>query len=222
MAHFPIFIDIEDKRCLVIGGGRVAARKVETLCQYGAAVRVISPKICQEIISLLSSPDQAGCSIEKKAPSREELEDEIRKAILVVAASGDRETNHQTALISQRFGIPVNVVDAPSECTFLFPAVVKKGNISVGINTGGNSPIVSARIRRETEENIPDYYADIADQLGDLRQEIRERIPEVEMRRAFLKKAAGLAFEKGRALTEKEIEELYEVKGNDRINGTTG
>jgi siroheme synthase-like protein len=209
MAHFPIFIDIESKRTLVIGGGRVAARKVETLRQYGAAVRVISPEICKEITTLFSSPDQAGCSIVKKAPSGEELEDEIREAVLVVAASGDRETNHLTAQISQRLGVPVNVVDEPSECTFLFPAVVKKGNISVGINTGGQSPIVSARIRRETEENIPDYYADIADQLGALRQEIRERIPEVGMRRTFLKKAAALAFEKGRALTEVEIEEIY-------------
>ena len=208
MAHFPVFIDIESKKCLVIGGGRVAARKVETLCQYGAAVRVISPEVCREIVSLFSSPDRAGCSINQKALKGEELADEIREAVLVVAASGDRETNHQTALISQRLGIPVNVVDAPSECTFLFPAVVKKGNISVGINTGGQSPIVSAWIRRETEENIPDYYADIADQLGVLRQEIRERIPQVEMRRAFLKKAAALAFEKKRALTEKEIEEL--------------
>ena len=208
MAHFPVFIDIESKKCLVIGGGRVAARKVETLCQYGAAVRVISPEVCREIVLLFSSPDRAGCSINQKALKREELAEEIREAVLVVAASGDRETNHQTALISQRLGIPVNVVDAPSECTFLFPAVVKKGNISVGINTGGQSPIVSAWIRRETEENIPDYYADIADQLGVLRQEIRERIPQVEMRRAFLKKAAALAFEKKRALTEKEIEEL--------------
>ena len=207
MAYFPLFMDIENRKCLVIGGGKVAGRKIETLLSYGADVTVISPMISQEISHLFEQYDKPKPpECRDDLPSTEEMEQEIRESVLVVAASSDREANHQAAAICHRLGVPVNVVDQQSECTFFFPAVVKKGDISIGINTGGNSPLVSARIRRETEENVPDYYADIASQLGRLREGLKERMPDESERRRFLKEAATLAFEAGRPLTAEEID----------------
>ena len=143
------------------------------------------------------------------------MEEEIRDSVLVVAATGSREINHQVSGICRRLGIPVNVVDAPLECTFLFPAVVKKGEISIGINTGGSSPIVSSVIRRETEENVPDYYADIALQLGELKSRLKKTVPEVALRRHYLKKAAAMAFIERRTLHKEELQEiLKEETGN--------
>ena len=209
MAYFPMFMDIKDKKCLVIGGGKVAGRKIGTLLSYGADVRVISPKVSQDILNLFEKYDRAKVpGIQRDLPSPEDLEREIRESVLVVAASSDREANHQAAVICHRLKIPVNVVDEQSECTFFFPAVVKKGDISIGINTGGSSPLVSARIRKETEENVPDYYGDIASQLGRLREGLKEKMPDETQRRRFLEKVAAQAFAAGRPLSSKEISKI--------------
>ena len=208
----------------------MARRKVETLLRYGADVRVVSPQVCPEIESLLSGacggpleaadleghrsgqeaagPGKASEKIRQLVPTPEILEEEISGAALAVAASASRQTNHLTARISCRLGVPVNVADQPSECTFFFPAVVKKDEISIGISTGGLSPIVSSRIRQEMEETIPDYYADIACQLGQIRTSIRERISGEKDRRACLKAAAARAFRLKRALSEEEIRDI--------------
>lgn len=206
MAHFPLFINIKDRKCLVIGGGRVARRKIETLLLFEADVRVFSPQVCEEILALFPDPEK---NIQKEPLTVGEMEREIRDAALVVAAAGNREANRQTAEICHRLGIPVNVADEPRECTFLFPAVVKKGDISIGINTGGQSPVVSGRIRREIGQQIPDYYADIAGQLGELRTAIRGKLPKESDRRRLLRKAAALAFHKERVLSQEEIEGIF-------------
>lgn len=209
MAYFPLFVDIKDKRCLVIGGGKVAGRKIETLLSYGARVRVISPRISQEILNLKKEYDKTrSLELQNDLLSQEDLEKEIRESVLVVAAAADREANHQVADICHRCNIPVNVVDRQRECSFFFPAVVKKGDISIGINTGGSSPVVSARIRRETEENLPDYYADITRQLGLLREGLKERMPDESRRRRFLKEVAAKAFAAERPLSQEEIDLL--------------
>ena len=171
MAYFPIFIEIEKKKCLVVGGGKVALRKVETLLRYDAQVHVVSREICTEIRALLPpeniheeellpSPGDTNagellpeCSCGSEWP----LPDYFTGAALVVAATGSREVNHRVAQFCRERRIPVNVADAPEECTFFFPAVVKKGDISIGVNTGGKSPAVSSQVRRDIEKAIPDY-----------------------------------------------------------------
>ena len=232
MAYFPMFIDLSGRRCLLVGGGSVAGRKIDTLLAYGASVRVISREVSSRIAALASgqgpdgqppgcgqgkqagdSREQAALSIRLCEPDADILLEEIRGSALVVAASGDRRINHETAQICRRLGIPVNVVDAPAESTFLFPAVVKRGDISIGINTGGDSPLVSKRIRQEIEKYIPDYYAEIARQLGQIRTGIKERIPDESLRRRFLSGLSGAAFSLERPLTEEEIGEIEKRLG---------
>lgn len=205
MAHFPIFIDIKHKKCLVIGGGTVALRKVETLLRYEADVQVIAKEVCEEITSLL--PES---SIRKGSAG----EEDIRDAALVIAATSDRQANREAADVCHRLGILVNVIDAPEECSFIFPAVVVKGDISIGINTGGKSPLVSRKIRGNIEKAIPDSYEHIAAQLGELREIVKSRFPEEKDRRRILRGLAAEAFEKDRMLTR---EEINTITGQDII-----
>lgn len=199
MAYFPVFIDIKQKKCLVAGGGKIALRKVETLLRYEACVHVVAEEICPEICEKLS-PSQ----IRKGKVTEKDMEE----SCLVVAATSSRETNHWISEICCHRNIPVNVVDAPEECSFMFPAVVRKGDISIGINTGGKSPVLSRRIRKTIEKDIPDYYAELADQLGDLREFVKLHYKKEEDRRNILKRAAAEAFAQERTLSQKEINEI--------------
>lgn len=234
MAYFPIFIEIEKKKCLVVGGGKVAIRKVETLLRYDAQVHVVSREICTEIRALLPpeniheeellpSPGDTNagellpeCSCGTEWP----LPDHFTGAALVVAATGSREVNHRVAQFCRERRIPVNVADAPEECTFFFPAVVKKGDISIGVNTGGKSPAVSSQVRRDIEKAIPDYYEAIADQLGALREYVKSHVEREPDRRKILKQAAASAFLKERILSQNEINTIIrQVLNHGTVSG---
>ena len=234
MAYFPIFIEIEKKKCLVVGGGKVALRKVETLLRYDAQVHVVSREICEEIRALLppenkdegellpSPGDTNGrellpeCSCGPEWP----LPDHFTGAALVVAATGSREVNHRVAQFCRARRIPVNVADAPEECTFFFPAVVKKGDISIGVNTGGKSPAVSSQVRRDIEKAIPDYYEAIADQLGVLREYVKSHVEREPDRRKILKQAAASAFLNERTLSQNEINTIIrQVLNHGTVSG---
>lgn len=234
MAYFPIFIEIEKKKCLVVGGGKVALRKVETLLRYDAQVHVVSREICTEIRALLPpeniheeellpSPGDTNagellpeCSCGPEWP----LPDHFTGAALVVAATGSREVNHRVAQFCRERRIPVNVADAPEECTFFFPAVVKKGDISIGVNTGGKSPAVSSQVRRDIEKAIPDYYEAIADQLGALREYVKSHVERELDRRKILKQAAASAFRNERILSQNEINTIIrQVLNHGTVSG---
>lgn len=198
MAYFPVFTQIEGKRCLIIGGGKVAARKMHTLLQYGAEVIVAAEKVCEEIKRILPESNVFEYI----------HENEIKKAFLVIAATSSRQENHRVAELCRQYNILVNVADSEEESTFIFPSVVRKGDISIGINSGTGSPAVSKQIRKQIEKAVPDYYADIAVFMGELRQYVKANFGEEAQRRYILKTAAARAFSEERILTEKEIEEI--------------
>lgn len=226
MIYFPVFTQIEGKRCLIAGGGKVALRKVNTLLLYGADVVVTAKKVCDEIKELLPEKNifeevsdlNLSEHLQKEFLKNAEssfLEEEIQKAFLVVAATSSREENHRVAKLCHARHILVNVADSEEESSFIFPAVVRKGNISIGINSGTGSPAVSKQIRQQIEKAVPDYYADIAIFLGELRQYVKANFKEEAMRRYILKTAAARAFSKERVLTENEIKEIIRQGQND-------
>ena len=201
MAYFPIFTQIEGKRCLIIGGGKVAARKVHILLEYGADVVVVAEKVCVEIKESLP---------EKNVFEHDFafFETEIRKAFLVVAATSNREENHHIAELCHTCNVLVNVADSEIESSFIFPSVIRRGDISIGINSGTGSPTVSKHIRKQIEKAVPDYYADIAAFMGELREYVKANFKDELQRRYILKTAAAQAFSEERVLNEKEIEEI--------------
>ena len=261
MAYFPIFTQIDGKRCLIAGGGKVAARKVYTLLQYGADVVVMAEKVCGEIKEVLPedknewdidenkydtggniSNTELENTLDKRYSSNSNLknisydleisenlleslsadlsedllkirkniflEKEIGKAFLVVAATSNREENHHIAELCHAYNVLVNVADSEEESSFIFPSVVRKGDISIGINSGTGSPTVSKHIRKQIEKAVPDYYADIAVFMGKLREYVKANFKEESQRRYILKTAAAEAFAEERVLTQKEIEEI--------------
>ena len=149
----------------------------------------MTKKVCDEIKEIL--PEKSIFEDFIKNEESDFLEKEIQKAFLVVAATSSREENHRAAELCHAYHILVNVADSEAESSFIFPSVVRKGNISIGINSGTGSPAVSKQIRCQIEKAVPDYYADIAIFMGELRQYVKANFEEEAMRRYILKTAAA-------------------------------
>ena len=165
MSYFPFFIDLEGKEGLVIGGGSVALRKVEKLLPYGPKLTVIAPEILPKIkkyegISCMEIPFTAS-ALEGKS--------------FVIAASDHARVNHEAARLCRERGILVNVVDDKAECSFLFPALVKRGELSVGISTGGASPSAAVYVKEQIDELLPEDFGEILDELAALRPLVMEK-----------------------------------------------
>lgn len=206
MGHFPIFIDLSAKKCMIFGGGKVALRKIQTLLRFDAEIEVIAREVLPEILALLPEDHihlEDLCEEKDMVPW-------LYQAGIVIAATSSRQKNHFISMWCKEHQIPVNVIDAPKECTFLFPSIVKKGDITIGINTSGQSPILSKQVRKDIEEAIPDYYGDIAMQLGEIRDSVKKEIDTQPKRQEILKKVAQEAFSKKRSLSKDELERIID------------
>ena len=135
---FPMFIDLEGRAAVVVGGGRIAARRVRALLECGACVRVVAP-------SFDASFDGMSQADVERVVRRYE-EGDLTGAVLAVAATDDRTTNRRVGEEARRQGIPVSVADAPGECTFFFPAFVSEGDVVAAVSSGGRSPGLSGRL----------------------------------------------------------------------------
>jgi len=161
-AYFHICLALAGRRCLVVGGGKVAARKAASLARAGAHVSVVSPAFCPEFseldgVELLERHFQDG---------------DPDGATLVVAATDDEELNRQIARAAHKHGALVNVVDAPDLCDFFVPATVVRGDLVVAISTSGKAPALAKRLRVELEDLLPPGYAEFVELLGELRSEV--------------------------------------------------
>ena len=188
MVCFPLFVDLNDKTALVVGGGPVAARKARVLLDYGPRVLVCAPRFVPELEQLSGAELLEGVS-------------------LAVAATDDRQLNHAVAQLCRKRAIPVNVADSREDSTFLFPAVVRRGRLSVGISTGGASPAAAAYVRRTLEGQLPASLEPILDWLEDQREAGRDALPPSQRRRWF-SRLLSAALEAGRPLNFQETESL--------------
>ena len=147
MAYFPMFISIEDKPCLVVGGGRVALRKAKGLLDFGAKVTLVA-----EMVGLHKLEN---IQIHKRCFRESDLYEQ--EWALVVAATDDRQVNSKISAYCHKAGIPVNVADCREECTFYFPAYCKEGDTVLGISTSGRSPSLAKHLREKAEESLPQW-----------------------------------------------------------------
>lgn len=166
MARFPLFIDLENIEVLIVGGGETARRKMEALLPFGAGITVVSPKF---------SGDFASAKTIKQEFSPELL-DTVPFA-LVIAATDSAQVNHAVCEAAKSRNIPVNAVDDPENCTFYFPAVVKNGDVVVGISSGGKSPLLVRHVKELISRVLPQNIGEINEIMGRERQKIRKRIP---------------------------------------------
>jgi len=199
MGYFPFFMDLEDREGLIVGGGAVALRKVRKLLPYGPRLTVAAPEILPELEDL-------GVTLLRESFSPDMLEGKS----FVVAAAGDKEINRTAAALCRERGIPVNAVDDKDQCTFLFPALVKQGDLSAGISTGGSSPIAAGWVRKRLETCLPEGFGALLSYLGGLRPEVCRRVPEESHRAAVFSRLFSVCLERGVPLEEEVLSNILE------------
>ncbi len=175
MDYYPLFLDLKDRPCLVVGGGVIALRKTEGLLDAGARVRVISPDFVEELQAL---PQSRAVILEQ----RKYQAGDSQGNTLVIAATNDRPVNASIFEEARALGIPVNVVDDPPLCGFILPSIIRRGPITVAFSTSGRSPALARRLREYLERAIGPEYGEFAEMMGELRPLMKERIPTEEAR----------------------------------------
>ncbi|SHN77769.1 precorrin-2 dehydrogenase/sirohydrochlorin ferrochelatase family protein [Desulfitobacterium chlororespirans] len=170
MSHYyPIYVELQNKPVLVVGGGTVALRKVKTLLEHGAVVRIVSPELHPELVELV---DDERCLWKKKEYSADDLQDEV----LVFSCTEIEEVNSAAAGDAQKSFRLINVVDDPEKCTFIVPSILERGDLSIAVSTGGSSPIVARQIRAELAEHYGEAYKDYLTLLGSWRKDVKARL----------------------------------------------
>lgn len=167
---YPLFMKLDGRRVLVVGAGRVAARKITSLLACGAEVLVTAPEALDKVRALA----EAG-RIKWQQRSFEIAD--IEGCRLVMVASNDRSLNESVAEAAAAAGIPVNVADVPDLCDFYVPAVVNRQPLKIAVSTDGASPALARRIREELEENYPSAFGNYVNLLGEIREEVKGRAP---------------------------------------------
>ena len=166
---YPIFLNLDGKRCVVVGGGAVANRKARKLLQARAEVVAISPEVKPELESVATEV--------RRRPYRE---GDLEGASLVFAATNRREVNAAVTREARGRGIPVNVADEPSEGDFALPSVLRRGQLQVAVSTGGASPTLARRVRYELESAFGSEWAGVVEALGKARRDGRRAEEELE------------------------------------------
>ncbi len=167
MKYYPVFLDIRNKHCVIIGGGEVALRKAERLLDCGAKVSVISPKLVPELAALKDKHLIAHIAAEYS-------EDLLDKAALIIGATDDEKINARISQDARNKGIPVNIVDDPQKCDFILPAVVQRGDLAITIGTGGKSPALARHLREDLEKQYGKEYETFLNVLGNLRTKMEK------------------------------------------------
>ena len=178
MRFFPIFLNLKGRRCLVVGGGEVAANKLQGLLEAEAEATLVAPEATAEIAAL----EEQG-RISRQA--REFIPEDVAGCALVIAATNDEQTNRRVAEAATVRNIPVNVVDNPQLCDFIMPSVVDRRPVQVAVSTGGASPVLARLLRARLETLIPAAYGRLATLLRDFRGRVKARIPQATERRRF-------------------------------------
>lgn len=178
MRFFPVFLNLKGRRCLVVGGGEVAANKLQGLLEAEAEAVLVAPEATAEIAALAEQG-----RINRQA--REFIPEDLAGCALVIAATDDEQTNRRVAEAATARNIPVNVVDNPQLCGFIMPSVVDRRPVQVAVSTGGASPVLARLLRARLETLIPAAYGRLATLLRDFRGRVKARIPQATERRRF-------------------------------------
>jgi precorrin-2 dehydrogenase/sirohydrochlorin ferrochelatase len=168
MSYYPIAVDLQDKKVVVVGGGTVAKRKIDALLQCGADVYLISLELIPELKRLLKDG-------KVKLIGRRLIKAYLKGAVLIIASTDDSALNLKVSAFAKKMGIPVNVVDRPADSDFIVPSVIRRGDLLIAVSTSGKSPALSKRIRERLGRQFGNEYKDFLMMMGRLRNEILSR-----------------------------------------------
>lgn len=172
------------------------------LLPYGAELTAVAPEFCPELEAM------EGLTLVRRAFEPRDVEG----AEIVIAATDERDVNRAVSALCRERGIPVNVVDELAECSFVFPALLRRGALSAGVTTAGCSPTAAAWARDRLDEALPEGFEDVVAWLGSLRPELKARIPEQRRRSALFRRLFELAMERGGPLSRGELEAELEAQ----------
>ena len=176
---FPMLVRLEGKKCLVVGGGKVAAEKIAGLLQHGAEVIVVSP----DAASAIERQARSGVVTWRK---RKFSGRDVSSVFLVIAATNSLAVNSSVLKASRRSGALCNSVDDPENCDFFYPAVVRRGPLQIAISTNGQSPAAAARLRRELEQQFGPEWGEWIEHIGRVRASLMREPMSNRARRAKL------------------------------------
>jgi siroheme synthase-like protein len=164
--YYPIFLNIRGKRCVVVGGGAVALRKVKALLEHEASVKVISPELCPELSQLAKS--RAIQVLQRNYNGRD-----LQGVFIAIAATDDDEINNKVAEEARAKGVLVNVVDDSEHSDFIVPSQLRRGDITIAVSTAGKSPALARKIRTRLEKDFGTEYASLALLVDEVRSELK-------------------------------------------------
>jgi siroheme synthase-like protein len=208
MGYFPVLLDLTGRRCLMVGGGPVAERRIIGLLDAGARVTVISPQVTPTLAALVAE-GRIGLQ------PRHYLAGDLAGVDLAFVATAAREVNLAVAREARERGVWVNAADDPAHCTFILPALVRRGDLTVAVATGGTSPALSRAIREELETYLTAEYATLAALAAEARREVRAagRVVMADTwRRALGPEVRRIIVEQGRDAAKQRLLELLGVE----------
>ena len=176
--YYPIFVNLKDQPCTIIGGGKIAEGKVEGLLDAGATITVISPALTPALQNLAD---------EKQFTYIERIyqNGDLDGAFMVICATDQNDINHRVWLDASENHQLVNVVDDTPRCNFIAPAILRKGDLSIAISTGGKAPAMAVRLKEFLDKDIGPEYARFLELAGQLRSPLAKHIPDFETRKAL-------------------------------------
>lgn len=177
-SYYPIFADLTGRRCVVIGGGPIAQRKVAALLGYGAQVTLVSPTVTPQ----LSAYARRGRITYRARTFRPA---DLAGAWLVYAATEDEQVNRRVEQAAKRARVFANIVDQTARCTFIAPSIFRRGQVTIAVSTGGTSPSLAKHLRRDLARTVGADYARMLQLLGRLRGVAKQRLPIYQDRRRY-------------------------------------
>lgn len=225
MAYFPFMIELENKNCLVVGGGSIAFHKVKILSDFGVHIRVAAPEICEPLRELAAKGvlmeqckaighENRKCVRQVEFVEREFQDGDIDGMDFVVAATDDEELNYHISDLCQQKNILMNAVDMKEACSFIFPAMIKEKDMVIAVSSGGQSPAAAAYVKRQIGSHIPAYYGEMIEQLGEYRDFILEHVDMAEKRKEIFNKLLEYGDAHDGKIPKEVVETL--IKADDR------
>lgn len=178
MDYLPIFLDLENRDCLVVGGGKIAARKARLLLRASGKVTLIAPELCDELQKLVQEN-----RVTHIARGFEDAD--IENRVLVIAGTNDHSVNQRVSDLAHQRNMPVNVVDQPELCSFIMPSIIDRSPVQVAVSTGGSSPVLARLLRARLESYVPAAYGRLAKLTESFRDQVKARFSNVHQRRQF-------------------------------------
>lgn len=207
MAYFPMFVDMTERECLIVGGGNVAYRKVIVMLDFGAKVTVVAEDICDELRKLtiddIASEDKT-CSYTANKENRITF---IKRKFerkdcdgmeMVIAATDDNALNHEIAEYCKAKGIMVNAVDQKADCSFIFPSYIKEKNLVAAFSSSGNSPVLTQYLKGKEQEILTPFLGELNEYMGQIREKVIAKYDTEAERKRVFKEILCAAIDNGR------------------------